>query len=97
MNTDQLHNYLNSDNSDHEKRSALIHYLKNQISSLPQLDDERTKIAYEIAGLMSTKYVLSLEDNDAIERIFSLAGELEIPNATNEQHWTVMVQLIQQL
>ena len=92
-----IYTQLNSDHSNSEKRSLLISYLKEQIESLSQQNDERTKVAYEIAGLMSTRYIKSLNSDDILEQILSLAGELEIKESASEQKWHALQRMVAQL
>ncbi len=47
---------------------------------------------------MSTSFAATLEDDDLIERIFTLAGELEVsePNSNHEE-WAHLIALIRRL
>lgn len=97
MSIEYIYDQLNSDDLDNEQWSTLVRYLDARIRDLPQSDSGRTEIAYEIAGLLSTKYAMSLEDGDILEQVLSLAGELEIQSPDNEKKWFIMRGLVRKL
>lgn len=73
---------LNSKNmTSEQQRSLATDYLQEASSRFNDDTDHNRAIAYEIAGLMSTPFILDArdEDND-IQEIILLAGELEVPS-----------------
>ncbi len=98
MNIEKIYSVLDSDDSIHEKRAAAIAYLHECVDNLSDDPEERRKIAYNIAGLMSTNFASALEDDDSIEEILNLAGELEVNNdGKNEAEWQSLIDLISAL
>jgi hypothetical protein len=61
---------------------------------LPDKEVERKTFAYNIASLLSTNYVRSLEENDPVIETLTLAGELEVPNDNSQKKWQELCRLI---
>jgi len=98
MDIEQTYEILDNKDGSSDKREVLIIYLRNSIESLVGDPELRAKIAYDIAGLMSTSYALSLKDGDPIEEILTLAGELEANDSdVTEDKWKQLVTLINSL
>ena len=98
MEIEKIYSALDGDGNIPEKRKAAINYLQECVDNLPNDPGERLKVAYKIAGLMSTNFALSLEDNDDIDQILTLAGELEVPSVQdNSASWDNFVSMVCQL
>lgn len=98
MEADDIYIKLNSHEPLEISESVIISYLKDCAQKLIAHPDQRTSIAYEIAGLMSTRYARRLSDGSKIEEIMSLAGELEIDsNGEDTKGWNELVSLIRKL
>lgn len=93
MNIEHIYAELDSHKSEPIKEGILRDYLKQRLSSLPVSAPERRKVAYDIAGLLSTSYAKTLEDNSPYEQILTLAGELEVSESDNAQKWTDLLEL----
>ena len=78
MNVEYIYHILDSSGPALDKEQALQNYLGQRLHNLPQSDAKRTKIAYEIAGLLSTSYARSLSEGSPYEEILTLAAELEV-------------------
>ncbi|HMI08990.1 MAG TPA: hypothetical protein VK497_01155 [Candidatus Saccharimonadales bacterium] len=66
-------------------RSELTLYLKSLLSILADNPELTPQIAYTIAGMMATDYARSLQDDDPLAEIMTIAGELETsPNNASE-------------
>lgn len=59
------------------QRLLLIEYLDDAATYMATNPSEAMRVAYDIAGLMATDYVRSLDPSDPIDAIFVIAGELE--------------------
>lgn len=97
MNIKKLHCSLDSEITLDEKRNRIVSFLKSYVENLPDDDEHKRIIAYDIASLMSTKYALSSDNNDAIGDILALAGELEVPDQSNDNKWSVLIDLVRDL
>lgn len=97
MNIDKIYESLDRGFDINSKRAELMTYLKDSVNELPDNDDERREIAYNIAGLLSTDFARNLSENDILEEILTLAGELEIPNQHNNKKWLQLINLVNKL
>jgi hypothetical protein len=97
MNIEKIYNLLNNEFEPSAKRVELISYLKRCIEPLPSDDDERRSIAYNIAGLLSTNFAESIHNDDPINEVLILAGELETPDENNAQKWEELIKLVNKL
>lgn len=97
MDIEKLHNSLDKESTPNIQRQELITHLKATVDTLPENEDERRAIAYDIAGLLSTHFAKSLDSNDLLDQILTLAGELEVPNQNDTNRWTEFNNLIQEL
>jgi hypothetical protein len=66
------------DTSDDKNRITLISFLKEEVKKLQDQPDLAIEIAYSIAGLMATDFARKLPEDDPIDEILTIAGELEI-------------------
>lgn len=91
-----LYNRLNDSSKDaRENRDLLVAHLKVLAERInPNTIDT---VVYEIAGLLSTSYARSLSENDPLEDILTLAGELEVPSEDKDEKINTLKQLIAQL
>lgn len=98
--TDSTYELLNNEHlSDAEKRSALIQHIREYAALFDSPEHRAEDIAYHLAGLMSTRYVMGLEDDDPIDTVLTLAGELELPEAhrNKESTWRRLLELVDDL
>lgn len=79
MNIDTLYNLLDSDSAVSDKERHLRTYFLGAIEEQQNKPEESQKIAYDIAGLLSTRYARELSDDHKYAQIMLLAGELELP------------------
>ncbi len=78
-------------------RAQFILFLKNKLVPLNGDINDATKVAYEIAGLMSTDFAQSLSTSDSIDEILTIAGELEINPHNAEELRVELIEKIQSL
>lgn len=97
MNIDKLYSLLDSNASSADQRRELVTRLKMCAAKLPDDESDRRLIAYKLAGLLSTHFVKSLDSDDAIDEILTLAGELEIPDDDSEVKWQEFLTLTNNL
>lgn len=77
MEANELFEQLNNQAEPAAHRQVLVAHLRDQANTLRQQPDRTIDIAYSIAGIMATDYARSLNDNDPISEILTIAGELE--------------------
>ena len=93
-NIEQLYETLDDSNIESElKRNELSAFLKEQASMAVKDNSIRKDIAYDIAGLLSTRYALELNINDLTDQILTLAGELEVDDDSGK--WEELIGLIE--
>lgn len=97
MNIEKIYNFLDSEFDPNTKRVELVSYLKHCIESLPNNDNERQSIAYNIAGLLSTNFAESIHNNDPVNEVLILSGELETSDENNAEKWEELSKLIDKL
>lgn len=97
MNINELYEKLDSAIPQREKEQLLTAYLQVQLADLPADEETRHQIAYDITGLMSTKFARSLPEESLFEEIFDLAGELEVEDEQNERRWGELQGLVNEL
>jgi hypothetical protein len=97
MNIENLYNSLDSKLEPVTNRQELINFLKKNIDALPDSKSQRQTLVYNIAGLLSTKFAKSLDKDDSLDIILTLAGELEIHSDDNTNKWVEIYNLIQEL
>ncbi len=78
-------------------RAQFILFLKNKLAPLNGDINDATGTAYEIAGLMSTDFAQSLNSSDPIDKILTIAGELEIHPSNAEELRAELIEKIQAL
>lgn len=76
MNYEKLLTTLNSE-YDLRAREEIVLFLQHCKRELQRNPESATEIAYAIAGLMATDYAKSLTENDPIDAVLTIAGELE--------------------
>lgn len=97
MDIEKLYNSLDKESTLNTQRQELITYLKTVVNALPENEDIRRTIAYDVAGLLSTHFAKSLDSSDLLDQILTLAGELEVPNQNDANKWAEFYSLIQKL
>lgn len=97
MNIEKLYNSLDDNINPEINKNELITYLKSCAQLLLSDKTNRAGVAYEIAGLMSTKYARSLENDSELDEILTMAGELETEDASNDDRWMELVNKINDL
>lgn len=96
MNINQLHEILNSESADRTiQRKELITFLKSHVMSTEDEVSKRKDLAYDLASILSTDYARSLNDEETIDRVLTLAGELEVDYDVNA--WRLLTSMIQEL
>ena len=80
-----------------QTRTQFILFLKNKLAPLNGDINDATGTAYEIAGLMSTDFAQSLNSSDPIDKILTIAGELEIHPSNAEELRAELIEKIQAL
>lgn len=93
MNTKTTYDFLDNNPDNNQNRLALINFLKDSLPLLKNDKDYYTAV-YNMAGMMSTKYVQSLSDDDIISQILGLAGELEAPDDDSENKLKILIDFI---
>ena len=72
-------------NDPSEARRHAVSFLNDTLLALKSGKQPASKIAYEIAGMLATRFARSLSEDDPLLEIMIIAGELEIePNNTKE-------------
>ncbi|MGO3702278.1 MAG: hypothetical protein ACTJG2_03800 [Candidatus Saccharimonadales bacterium] len=77
MNYNQLSAKLNTEQSP-ENRDIVISFLQHCSTALKADTAQSSEIAHSITGLMATDYTKTLPENDPINTVLTIAGELEI-------------------
>lgn len=94
---DKIFELLNNEHvSAAEKRSALIQHIRVYAALYENSEHRPEDIAYRLAGLMSTKYVMSLEEDDPLEAVLTMAGDLELPKPqqSDESSWHRLLEMV---
>lgn len=73
---DQLNNPISKN-----PKATLLAYLVEQIASQAARPANSEEIAYSIAGLLSSRFVASLPDDDPYVKVLSIAAQLELPKS----------------
>lgn len=94
MEIEELHHSLDSNKGHESLRQDLIAFLKECRATLPEELEERSRVAYAIASLLSTSFAQSLSQSDIIDSILTLAGELESPDDDASAKWQELCTLI---
>lgn len=75
---DKLNNPVLIKDETQKLRLLLISVLKDFAYALERNPGSGTEIAYKIAGIMATEFARCLNENDTIDEILTIAGELEV-------------------
>jgi hypothetical protein len=59
-------------------RAMMSSFLKEQATAFRAHPDQTTRIAYAIAGMLATRFARNLPEDDPIDEILTIAGELEV-------------------
>ena len=97
MNIDKIYNTIEKITDSDNKRLLITNYL---ISCLPLLEVSNNylnKVIYNIASLMSAEYIQSLDENDEINEILTIAGEMEVPTDNSQDNLDLLITLIKNL
>lgn len=79
---------------DEQSRAEIISFLQEQLPALSSDLERSIEAAYSIAGLMATNYSRNLKDDDPIDEILIIAGELEVnPKNAEELRKELMVKI----
>jgi len=78
MNYDTFFKSLNSEVSTGRNRRDTVNFLKQSAQTLIEKPISTPEIAYAITALLATDFIKSLDDNDPIHEVLTIAGELEI-------------------
>jgi len=97
MNIEKIYQFLDNKEPNNTNRDLLISYLKECSQSVPKDIENRKSLVYNIAGLLSTKYAMSLDENDPIDKILTLAGELETNDKDEDDGWVNLIKMINSL
>lgn len=97
MNVEKIYQSLDNIETNNTNRGLLINYLKECSSNIQKNTENKRVIAYDIAGLLSTKYAQKLNENDPIDKILTLAGELEVDSQDNNADWLELIDMINSL
>lgn len=98
MDVDTIFRWLDQDTHPARCRKILTKYLKHQLAVQRRQPDDSRRIAYEIAGLLATRFADRLPDDDRHIRILLLAGEIELsPAGRAPDAWHALAPLIEAL
>jgi hypothetical protein len=92
-----IYDKLTQVNQDQQK-PVLAAYLREQINRRNTSPERSQEIAYEITGLLSTDFALSLDESDPYFEILTMAGQLELPaQYQGMATWKRLAELVQAL
>lgn len=97
MNVEKIYQSLDNIETNNTNRGLLITYLKECSNNIPKNTENKRSIAYNIAGLLSTKYAQELDEDDPIDKILTLAGELEVDDKDSDTGWLELIDRINSL
>lgn len=80
-------------------RSDLREFLVAQLDVYSREPEKGEKLAYDIAGLMSTRAIMNLIEGDPYEEALALAGEFELPPVHRDKSstWEKFATLVRSL
>lgn len=61
-----------------DSKEELISFLRGEATKLRLHPERSIEIAYTITGLLATNFARALPENDPIDEILTIAGELEV-------------------
>lgn len=99
MENSEVYTLLDGTTPNLKKREVLKEFLKKQITAQKQQPSLGEHIAYDIAGLLSTRFIRSLPDDDPYVAILDLAAALELPphHHTSDETWEALEAAIDKL
>jgi len=98
MNSELIYDQLDQPKPENQQRQMLAAYLREQLARRNEYPDQSREIAYHIAGLLSTMFAQSLDEDDPYLETLLLAGELELPDRHHgTATWTQLEELISAL
>ena len=77
-----------------EVREVFVTILKSYLDALEGDLATALQASYQIAGLMATDYARTLKDADPIDKILTIAGELEVNPSNAEDLRQELIQKI---
>ncbi|MFF0492841.1 hypothetical protein ACFYTQ_27740 [Nocardia sp. NPDC004068] len=80
-----------------EARAHMTQFLKEQAVRLRDEPGQALQIAYEIAGLMATEFARTLGDDDPLDEVLTIAGELEVDPENADELYKELIEKIGQL
>ena len=89
MENGKLFDLLNNEQfTPQRSRAEVVAYLKQSATELTQDPDSILSVAYDITGLLATNFAAQLPDNDPVDEILTIAGEIESnpPNVSELCH-----------
>ena len=89
--TNDIYTRISSEKDDLNARSTIVDFLKEEVK---HLDPDSF---YTIAGLLSTDFAQKLPNNDPLEEILTLAGELEVSSDQTAEKINLLTSLINKL
>lgn len=70
---------LDSDSDERQKRTAIKDFLSERLEVHTNEPKDGERIAYEIAGLLSYRFLMGIEATDPIAIALDIATRLELP------------------
>lgn len=84
-------------NSNKDSRANVVNFLRSKSTALQESADAAVNTAYDIAGLMATDFARQLSQDDPIDEVLTIAGELEIRPINSEALRQELIQKIDAL
>lgn len=75
----EIFDQLEGSTPDREQRTMLKAHLLELLEQVDGDPGSERAVAYHIAGLMATKFALSLAEDDPFTIVLEMAGQLELP------------------
>lgn len=97
MNIGEIYNNIERISGSDDKRLLITNYLTSCLPILEVSNNYLNKAIYNIASLMSTEYVRSLDEDDEINEILTIAGEMEVPTDNSQDNLDLLIILIKNL
>ena len=97
MNIGEIQNNIETISDSDKKRLLVTNYLTSCLPILTDSKDYLDAVIYNIAGLASTEYIQSLAEDDEINDIITIAGEMEVPADNNQDNLDLLINLIKNL
>ena len=98
MDTDEIFGYLNRSEKPKNWKHELRSYLKSQVDHYHEQPENAEKIAYQIAGLLGTKFAAEMPEDDPYIEVLEMAGRLELPERYHgDANWPDLIRQVEQL